>query len=554
MPESNVFNGQQFHELAKSDEQPSEEAILRKEFTPDSIEKSEHEERKVKFNISTESPDRDNDTISTKGWDLSAYKKNPVVLFAHDARTPPIAKASNVTVNDNVLQAEAEFMPREMSEFADSVYQMIQNDFLRATSVGFRPLEFKINEERGGIDFEKQELMEFSIVPVPANPEALIEARSKGIDVNPYKDWLESALDYWLEYEDLLVLPRKDVEKFYFASKGDDPSKARSRRRLKLVNDEGEEYEPKYEDNGTKDEEVSQEEDKQVESEEEKETIETEEVSSDETKSEEVEEKKMTISFSRAHQGGTPKAGKDREWDGPGEVASANVEDLWVMATWVAELDEDEEEHDKGDFKLPHHVAESKHPVVWRGVVAAMASLMGARGGVDVPEADRRGIYDHLAKHYQEFDEEPPSFEAAEDQILAKEQWSMDYETGHPVKVEGGEVKYFEPKETDEVTQLRQEIQELKDTVDSLKGVIQGFTEQQVQESEQVEESEDKQPNSTESVEQEAGIDENVEDKSDELEIDEEQLLAALPDVIAEVAAEEAAKQTNEIFGKVSTQ
>ena len=54
--------------------------------------------------------------------------------------------------------------------------------FLSATSVGFRQLtwDFTEDEERGaddwwpGIVFHTQELVEFSIVTVPANPEALI--------------------------------------------------------------------------------------------------------------------------------------------------------------------------------------------------------------------------------------------------------------------------------------------------------------------------------------------------------------------------------------------
>jgi len=44
-----------------------------------------------------------------------------------------------------------------------------------------------------------------------------------------------------------------------------------------------------------------------------------------------------------------------------------------------------------------------------------MGALMGARGGVDIPDGDRRGVYSHLAKHYRDdFDEEPPDIVIAE--------------------------------------------------------------------------------------------------------------------------------------------
>ena len=68
----------------------------------------------------------------------------------------------------------------------------------------------------------------------------------------------------------------------------------------------------------------------------------------------------------------------------------------------------------KAGYKLPHHkIVNGKFAVVWRGVAAAMAALMGARGGVDIPVSDRKGVYNHLAKHYEEFGREPPAYETA---------------------------------------------------------------------------------------------------------------------------------------------
>ncbi|MCK5019595.1 MAG: HK97 family phage prohead protease [Candidatus Peribacteraceae bacterium] len=64
-----------------------------------------------------------------------------------------------------------------------------------------------------------------------------------------------------------------------------------------------------------------------------------------------------------------------------------------------------------GAYKLPHHdIIEGKFVTNWRGVVAAMGALLGARGGVNIPDADRKRVYNHLAKHYKEFDEEAPAF------------------------------------------------------------------------------------------------------------------------------------------------
>ena len=62
-----------------------------------------------------------------------------------------------------------------------------------------------------------------------------------------------------------------------------------------------------------------------------------------------------------------------------------------------------------GSYKLPHHdIINNNIVTVWRGVAAAMGVLLGARGGVDA--SNKKGIYNHLVKHYRQYDKEPPKF------------------------------------------------------------------------------------------------------------------------------------------------
>jgi hypothetical protein len=103
----------------------------------------------------------------------------------------------------------------------------------------------------------------------------------------------------------------------------------------------------------------------------------------------------------------TPVADVGALWDGPAEVAAAEVSDLKIMCAWV---DADNADIKTG-YKLPHHKASGDHVLVWRGVAAAMGALLGSRGGVDIPDSEARGVYDHLAKHYtDDFDKEPPDW------------------------------------------------------------------------------------------------------------------------------------------------
>jgi HK97 family phage prohead protease len=69
-----------------------------------------------------------------------------------------------------------------------------------------------------------------------------------------------------------------------------------------------------------------------------------------------------------------------------------------------------------GDLKFPHHKAAQSGvgAAVWNGVRAAMSVLMGGMGGANIPDGDRRSVYNHLANHYKEFDKEPPEFKLVE--------------------------------------------------------------------------------------------------------------------------------------------
>ena len=142
------------------------------------IIKADGENRSMRFLISTDSVDRDDDVLDPKGWELERYKTNPVVMFAHDYKSLPVAKCIDIHQTSKGLEAVAEFPPAGTYQFADTVYDMLKAGFLNSTSVGFRPIDFEQAKDRKGYNFRKQELTEFSIVPIPSNPDALVQQRS----------------------------------------------------------------------------------------------------------------------------------------------------------------------------------------------------------------------------------------------------------------------------------------------------------------------------------------------------------------------------------------
>lgn len=154
--------------------------------------------RKIRFVFSDGAIDRAGDSIDADGWVIDSYLKNPVVPWAHDTFSPPIGRSSELTSDGNRLTGVVEFAPPDVNAFADTIFRMVKAGYINAGSVGFLPIEWSFSNDKGrpfGIDFTKQELLEFSICPVPCNPNALAEARSKGIDTEPLRLWAERVLD-----------------------------------------------------------------------------------------------------------------------------------------------------------------------------------------------------------------------------------------------------------------------------------------------------------------------------------------------------------------------
>ena len=150
-------------------------------------------ERAVVAVISTPAVDRDREVLLPKGADLTAFKKNPVVLWAHDYSAPPIGKAMWIKKTAEDIRAKIQFAK---TNFAEEIFQLFQDGILKAFSVGFDPWaseshkpdekELEANPEWAGVEriYTKWPLLEFSAVPIPANAEALAVAVSKGMDVS----------------------------------------------------------------------------------------------------------------------------------------------------------------------------------------------------------------------------------------------------------------------------------------------------------------------------------------------------------------------------------
>lgn len=114
--------------------------------------------------------------ILVQDWDLRRYLSNPVVLYGHDSWSLPIGHASNVRVEDGKLIATLNFVDEKANPKAEQVWQGIKQGSLRAVSVGFVPRNkptVVMVGDKSVVALSGNDLFEISVVPIPANPEAV---------------------------------------------------------------------------------------------------------------------------------------------------------------------------------------------------------------------------------------------------------------------------------------------------------------------------------------------------------------------------------------------
>lgn len=132
-------------------------------------------ERKLDVIASTDTIDAFGEVL-VQDWDLERYKKNPVVLYDHNRWDYPIGHAENVRVEDGKLLATLKFVDEKASPTAERVWQGIRQGSLRSVSVGFRTKNKPTVAEVNGknvLVLSGNELVEISVVPIPANPDAV---------------------------------------------------------------------------------------------------------------------------------------------------------------------------------------------------------------------------------------------------------------------------------------------------------------------------------------------------------------------------------------------
>ena len=148
------------------------------------------------FIASTAASDRYGDVVDQASWLLDNYKANPVIQVDHDYRADAtVGRAASAEVKDGALVVDVKW---GSGARAQDIAHKVMEGLLSAVSVGFVPGRGARRSELAtdhpyyadpttnpyGMAYYDSELLEVSVVAVPANPEALAQRSAPGVDLD----------------------------------------------------------------------------------------------------------------------------------------------------------------------------------------------------------------------------------------------------------------------------------------------------------------------------------------------------------------------------------
>lgn len=177
-------------------------AVYRRKAATGTTEELDVDARTEVSVITTNAVDGDFESIDPKGMRKERYDENPVVLMCHDYHALPVGKCQWIKSTETGYKAKTWYPPRPKDLvgdwFVDTCFALVQADVLRGKSIGFVELKSHVPNQKEIDSFpflenckriiDDWDLLEYSVVSVPCNPEAvLMEKIAKGLPADHLK-------------------------------------------------------------------------------------------------------------------------------------------------------------------------------------------------------------------------------------------------------------------------------------------------------------------------------------------------------------------------------
>src|SRR5690606_27210110 len=154
--------------------------MTRRAYSALDIKSVSEDKRIIRGVATTPAVDRVGDIVEPLGVSF----KNPLALLWQHQHDKPVGTVKFDTPTKDGITFEAE-LPQITEEGTlrdriEEAWQSIKAGLVRAVSIGFRPIEYKLLDN-GGLRFLKTEVYELSLVTIPANADAVITS-AKSLD------------------------------------------------------------------------------------------------------------------------------------------------------------------------------------------------------------------------------------------------------------------------------------------------------------------------------------------------------------------------------------
>tara|TARA_Y100000004_G_scaffold48203_1_gene53116 strand:+ start:399 stop:1688 length:1290 start_codon:yes stop_codon:yes gene_type:complete len=392
---------------------------------------------RISYVASTDAIDRYGDVVS-QNWDLEGFKNNPVILWNHDQMAPPIGRATNVDIVDGQLMIDVEF---DMDDpHAAMIARKAQAGFINAVSVGFQPIQMTPRSELpkdhkaygpDGVFYQKSELLELSVVTVPANGQATQAIAAKSLTFTDLQSIFEkrSKLDLINRH----IMQVKETEDSWFvefakaaAHSQPEPHENDADIGWGSGGDASQEMNfdwlTEYHDMDEDSEDDKEKEDKAVSS------VELPIAPKEEQHNPEDQDMNDIIGAILG----------DDDFDMLANafafVEKGDPSDMDAYKLMIARMRNSE---------LPEDAApdDGELVVYWDLIERSMQQLID--GDVDIPEQDKEAVYGLLSSYYEKFEETPPPFGDADDDDTVDDRGAYDDDSDEDEESEDDKQKQF---------------------------------------------------------------------------------------------------------------
>lgn len=149
----------------------------------------------IKFRISDNKPDRMGEIVDQQSWDLKNYAANPIILWGHDPSEPENVLGQGASIETSMDGAETWAtlaLDDDINPKAALIWKQLLKGTLRCVSIGFIPHSEEMQDDVPVL--KDNELLEISIVAIPANPRAIALAYKGGDITEKDARWLVASM------------------------------------------------------------------------------------------------------------------------------------------------------------------------------------------------------------------------------------------------------------------------------------------------------------------------------------------------------------------------